>query len=80
MRLFLLSLVATVLYSQDSPDTLLEFFLDRLSPAPFDSQPLDALKAYIVDGGSWTGSTAQLQTKGAGLARLIVGSAEYQLL
>jgi uncharacterized protein (DUF1800 family) len=66
--------------AKDSPDTLLEFFLDRLSPAPFDSQPLDALKAYIVDGASWTGSTAQLQTKGAGLARLIVGSAEYQLL
>ena len=36
--------------AKDSPDTLLEFFLDRLSPAPFDSQPLDALKAYIVDG------------------------------
>ena len=66
--------------AKDSPDTLVEFFLDRLSPAPFDPAPLDALKAYVVDGGAWTGSTAQLQSKGAGLARLIVGSAEYQLI
>ena len=66
--------------AQDSPDTFVDYFLDRLSPAPFDPAPLDALKAYVVDGGAWTGSTAQLQTKGAGLARLIVGSAEYQLL
>jgi len=66
--------------AKDSPDTFVDYFLDRLSPAPFDQAPLDALKAYVVDGGAWTGSTAQLQTKGAGLARLIVGSAEYQLM
>jgi len=66
--------------AKDSPDAFMDYFLDRLSPAPFDGEPLDRLKAYLVDGGAWTGSTAQIQTKGAGLARLIVGSAEYQLM
>jgi hypothetical protein len=66
--------------ANDSPDAFVEYFLGRLSPAPFDGEPLDALKAYLVDGGAWTGATAQLQTKAAGLARLIVGSAEYQLM
>jgi uncharacterized protein (DUF1800 family) len=66
--------------ANESPDTFVQYFLDRLSPAPFDTAPLDTLKAYLADGGAWTGATAQLQTKGAGLARLIVGSAEYQLM
>jgi uncharacterized protein (DUF1800 family) len=68
--------------AKNSPDTFVDYFLGRLSPAPFDGEPLDVLRAYLVDGGAstWTGSTAQLQTKGAGLARLIVGSAEYQLM
>jgi uncharacterized protein (DUF1800 family) len=74
------NLASAAASAKDSPDSFVEFFLDRLSPAPFDSEPLEALKAYVVDGGAWSGSTAQLQTKGAGLARLIVGSAEYQLL
>jgi len=74
------NLASAAANAKDSPDTFLEFFLERLSPAPFDTQPLDALKAYIVDGGAWTGSTAQLQSKGAGVARLIVGSSEYQLM
>jgi uncharacterized protein (DUF1800 family) len=66
--------------AKDSPDAFVDYFLGRLSPAPFDGEPHDVLKAYLVNGGAWTGSTAQLQSKGAGLARLIVGSAEYQLM
>jgi uncharacterized protein (DUF1800 family) len=66
--------------AKESPDDFVEYFLGRLSAAPFDGAPLDALKAYLTDGGAWTGSTAQVQTKAAGLARLIVGSAEYQLI
>jgi uncharacterized protein (DUF1800 family) len=66
--------------AKDSPDTFLDYFLGRLSPAPFEAEPLDTLKAYLTNGGPWTGATAQLQNKGAGLARLIVGSAEYQLM
>ena len=66
--------------AKDSPDAFVDYFLGRLSPSPFEAEPLDTLKAYLTDGGPWTGAAAQLQNKGAGLARLIVGSAEYQLM
>jgi uncharacterized protein (DUF1800 family) len=66
--------------AKGSPEELVDYFIGRLSPAPFDPGPLDELRAYLVDGAPWTGSTAQLQIKGAGLARLIVGSGEYQLM
>ena len=66
--------------AKDSPEKLVGFFLDRLSAAPFDNAPHEELTAYLSTGGAWTGSTAQLQSKGAGLTRLIVGSAEYQLM
>ena len=62
-----------------APD-LLGLFLDRLSPAPYDGHPHDALLEYLNAGGAWTGSDAQLTVKAAGLARLIVGSSEYQLM
>jgi uncharacterized protein (DUF1800 family) len=66
--------------ARHTPDALLDFCLGRLSPAPFDQAPLDRLKAYLTDGAAWTGSTTQVQQKVAGLVRLIVGSAEYQLI
>ena len=66
--------------STSSPESVLDFFLDRLSPAPFAQEARNELLAYLEAGGAWTGSDAQLQTKAAGLARLIVGSAEYQCL
>ena len=74
------NLANAVAGAKGSPDEFLDYFLGRLSTAPFDRGPLDSLKAYLEDGGAWTGSTAQLQSKSAGLARLIVGSAEYQLI
>ncbi len=66
--------------SRDSPEKLVEYFLDRLSPAPFAQAPLEELQGFVRAGLTWTGSDAQLQSKGNGLARLIVGSAEYQLV
>ena len=66
--------------ASSSPDTFMNFFLGRLSPAPYEAEALDTLKAYLTNGGAWTGARAQVQNKGAGLARLIVGSAEYQLV
>ena len=66
--------------ANSSPDTFMNFFLARLSPAPYEAEALDTLEAYLTNGGAWTGATAQVQNKGAGLARLIVGSAEYQLV
>jgi uncharacterized protein (DUF1800 family) len=74
------NLAAAATDAKGSPDDFMNYFLDRLSPAPFDPQPLDDLRAYLSDGGAWSGAPAQLQTKAAGLARLIVGSAEYQLM
>jgi protein involved in temperature-dependent protein secretion len=63
-----------------TPQALLAAMLDRVTPAPFDAMPQQALMSYLVAGGSWTGSAAQLNTRAAGLARLLVGSSEYQLV
>jgi Protein of unknown function (DUF1800) len=65
--------------ARQSPDALLDYMLDRLSPARYDSEPLDHLKQFLQTG-TWSGSDAQLQSKGNGLARLIIGSSEYQFV
>jgi uncharacterized protein (DUF1800 family) len=59
---------------------LMTAMLDRVSPAPLDSNPQQALSSYLVAGGPWSGSPDQLETRAAGLARLLVGSPEYQLI
>ena len=63
-----------------SPEDLLGYFLDRMSPADFDDEPHGELLDYLRMGGAWTGSEAQMNMKASGLARLIAGSAEYQLV
>jgi uncharacterized protein (DUF1800 family) len=63
-----------------SPQSLLSAMLERVTPAPFDSGPNLALMSYIAAAGAWTGSGEQLSTRAAGLARLLVGSSEYQLV
>jgi len=65
---------------RDSSDKVVSYFLERLSPAAYDEQPMSELKTYMLSGGPWTGSDSQLQTKAAGLIKLIVGSSEYQLV
>jgi uncharacterized protein (DUF1800 family) len=65
---------------RQSPETLVSLMLDRLTAAPFAREPYQALVDYARAGGSWTGSDAQLLIKGAGLAHLIVGSGDYQLV
>jgi hypothetical protein len=42
--------------------------------------PQQALLDYLVAGGSWSGSDSQVNTRAAGLARLLVASSEYQLV
>jgi hypothetical protein len=54
--------------------------LDRLTPAPFERNAHHALVDYARAGGNWTGSDAQVLTKAAGLAHLIIGSGDYQLV
>jgi uncharacterized protein (DUF1800 family) len=63
-----------------TPQDLLTLMLDRVTPAPFDQAPQQALMSYLLAAGSWTGRGEQLSTRAAGLARLLVGSSEYQLV
>ncbi len=63
-----------------TPNSLLEFFFDRLSPDSFEAASYRDLLTYIEASAPWTGSDAQLNAKTAGLARLIVGSSEYQFV
>jgi uncharacterized protein (DUF1800 family) len=65
--------------AKSRPEDVMGFFLDRLSPATYDSEPYNGLLEYLRAGGAWTGSDAQLVVKASGLTRLIVGSSEYQL-
>ena len=63
-----------------TPEALLSFYLDRLSPAPSSRMRMRALLDYLRRGTAWTGSAAQLRVKAPGLIHLIVGSSEYQLV
>jgi len=74
-----LNLVRAAGGSASSPESVLDFLLDRLS-APFDEGARGELLTYLETGGAWTGSDTQLRTKVAGLARLIVGAGEYQIV
>jgi uncharacterized protein (DUF1800 family) len=73
-------LAATLESEGQTPQALLAAMLDRVTPAPLDAAPQQALMAYLVAAGTWTGSGEQLNTRAAGLARLLVGSSEYQLV
>ena len=63
-----------------SPGQFLDFFLERLSPPPYESVPYGELLAHLTSSAAWTGSTSQVRTKAAGLVKLIVGSADYQFV
>ncbi len=63
-----------------TPEALLSFYLDRLSPAPFEGDAYAVLLDYLRRGAAWTGNTAQLRVKAPGLIHLITGSSEYQLV
>jgi uncharacterized protein (DUF1800 family) len=65
---------------RSSPETLVTLMLDRLTAAPFAREPYQALLDYARAGTAWTGSDAQLLVKAPGLAHLIVGSGDYQLV
>jgi uncharacterized protein (DUF1800 family) len=60
-----------------SPDRVLEYVLSRFQNMGFHSGAQAAMADYLRTA-PWTGSDAQLQQKVPGLARLIVGSGEYQ--
>ena len=66
--------------ARTSPEQLLSYYLDKLSPLTYDRAPYDELLAFLRAGAPWSGSDAQLLTKASGLVRLIVGSSEYQFV
>jgi uncharacterized protein (DUF1800 family) len=65
--------------AKQSPQALVNYLLTRMKPASLNSMYSD-LVVYASSGAAWTGSDAQVQTKAAGLAHLILGSAEYQFV
>jgi len=73
-------LAASLASDGQTPQGLLAAMLDRVTPAPLDSGPNQALMSYLAAAGTWTGSGEQLNTRAAGLARLLIGSSEYQLV
>jgi uncharacterized protein (DUF1800 family) len=73
-------LAASMRLKSRSPDSLLDSMLARVTTAPLDSGPHQALQSYLSSAGAWTGTGEQLSTRAAGLARLLVGSSEYQLV
>jgi uncharacterized protein (DUF1800 family) len=74
------NLAAAASGARKSPEDLLGFFMNRLSPSPYDNAPYSDLIAYLRTGVTWPVSDAQLNSKVAGLAKLMVGSSEYQFI
>ena len=71
-------LVADARAHATTPELLIDYVLERYQPATLSADAYGALLEYLRDGGSWTGSDAQLNAKVPGLVRLVVGAAEYQ--
>jgi uncharacterized protein (DUF1800 family) len=65
--------------AKQSPQDLVGFMVDRITPASIKSMYGDLVE-YASSGATWPVSDAQMQTKVAGVAHLILGSAEYQFL
>jgi uncharacterized protein (DUF1800 family) len=63
-----------------TPESLLSFYLDQLTPADYDRPAYEDLLEYLRAGAAWSGSDAQLASKAPGLVHVIVGSSEYQLV
>ena len=63
-----------------SPENLVSWALERMSTRNLPADEYNALVDFARAGGAWTGSDTQLAAKASGLAHLIVGSGEYQLV
>jgi uncharacterized protein (DUF1800 family) len=62
---------------RQTPERVLEFALTRFRTMGFSASQVTSMTEYLRST-AWTGSDAQLQARVPGLARLIVGSGEYQ--
>lgn len=63
---------------RSTPETLLQALMNRYTPSPLADETRGALVDYLRQGVTYPLSDAQLASKASGLARLIVGSADYQ--
>ncbi len=61
-------------------DNLMFHMTGALRTAPLDPGVAAEWANYLRATGAWTGSDAQLQAKAMGLAHLMAGSPEYQLV
>jgi uncharacterized protein (DUF1800 family) len=66
--------------SAASPEALLAYVLEALRTPTLDGTTTGALTDYLRATGAWTGSTAQLQSKVAGLVHLVASTPEYQFV
>jgi uncharacterized protein (DUF1800 family) len=73
-------IAATATGNGPTPEALLSFYLERLSPATFEPNAYGSLLDYLRAGVTWAGTPAQLRIKAPGLVHLIIGSSEYQLV
>ena len=64
--------------ARTSPEALLDFHLARFTPSPLAADSQAALLDYLRQGVTWPVNDPQLASKASGLARLIVGAADYQ--
>ena len=63
-----------------TPEALLTYVLDRLTPQEYSAASQGALTDYARTGASYPASDTQLATKVAGLVHLVVGSGDYQFI
>jgi uncharacterized protein (DUF1800 family) len=66
--------------AKDSPESMVDFALGRMSLSALSSGERDALLNYVRAGGTWTGSETQLLNKAGGLFHLLAGSGEFQFV
>src|SRR6266853_2300702 len=64
-------LAATMTPDAGTPEALLAKMFDRVTPAPMDQAPQQALMSYLTAAGPWDGKGEQLNTRASGLARLL---------
>lgn len=66
--------------ARTAADAFIGAMLNRFSPMSYTEGSRAALLGYVASGGPWTGSDTQLNIKAPSVARLILGSAEYQFV
>jgi len=66
-------------YNQ-SPQTLIDYAISRLSLPDVPAEVYNPLVDYVRAGGNWTGSETQLLNKAGGVFHLLTGSGEYQFV